>query len=72
MSEKSALIIGATGQDGAHLTRHLLGQGYAVHGTFRRETSNKLWRLEHFGLLERIRLAEFDIGDSPRYHPADR
>ena len=64
MAEKTALIIGVTGQDGAHLTRHLLAQGYAVHGTFRRETSNKLWRLEHFGLLDKVRLAEFEIGDT--------
>ena len=64
MAEKTALIIGATGQDGAHLARHLLGKGHLVHGTFRRETSNKLWRLEHFGLIDRIRLAEFEIGDS--------
>jgi GDPmannose 4,6-dehydratase len=61
---KTALIIGVTGQDGAHLARHLLGQGYAVHGTFRRDTSNKLWRLEHFGILDRVKLAEFEIGDT--------
>jgi len=64
MAEKTALIIGITGQDGAHLSRHLLAQDYTVHGTFRRETSNKLWRLEHFGVLDHVKLAEFDIGDS--------
>jgi GDPmannose 4,6-dehydratase len=64
MAEKTALIVGVTGQDGAHLARHLLGNGYAVHGTFRRETSNKLWRLEQFGILDRVKLAEFEIGDT--------
>lgn len=64
MVEKKALIIGATGQDGAHLARHLLSKGYAVHGTFRRETSNKLWRLEHFGILDKVKLAESEIGDT--------
>lgn len=64
MADKTALIIGVTGQDGAHLARHLLTLGYAVHGTFRRETSNKLWRLEHFGILDRVNLAEFEIGDT--------
>jgi len=64
MVDRTALIIGVTGQDGAHLARHLLGKDYAVHGTFRRETSNKLWRLEHFGILDRVKLAEFEIGDT--------
>jgi GDPmannose 4,6-dehydratase len=32
MSDKVALITGATGQDGAYLAELLLGKGYAVHG----------------------------------------
>ncbi len=36
MSEKTALITGITGQDGAYLARLLLGKGYAVHGIKRR------------------------------------
>jgi GDPmannose 4,6-dehydratase len=33
---KRALITGVTGQDGAYLTRFLLGKGYEVHGILRR------------------------------------
>ena len=33
---KTALITGATGQDGAHLSRLLLSKGYVVHGVKRR------------------------------------
>jgi GDPmannose 4,6-dehydratase len=32
---KKALIIGASGQDGAWLSKLLLEQGYEVHGTSR-------------------------------------
>lgn len=32
MNRKVALITGVTGQDGAHLSRFLLGKGYSVHG----------------------------------------
>ena len=36
---KTALITGATGQDGAHLSRLLLSKGYVVHGVKRRASS---------------------------------
>ncbi|MBV2184739.1 MAG: GDP-mannose 4,6-dehydratase, partial [Rhizobium sp.] len=32
MSEKTALITGITGQDGAYLAKLLLEKGYIVHG----------------------------------------
>ena len=32
MSQKSALITGITGQDGAYLAEFLLNKGYIVHG----------------------------------------
>ncbi|OGN61963.1 MAG: GDP-mannose 4,6-dehydratase [Chlamydiae bacterium RIFCSPHIGHO2_12_FULL_49_11] len=35
-AEKSALIFGATGQDGAYLAKFLLKKGYTVHGVKRR------------------------------------
>lgn len=35
MSKKLALIIGATGQDGAYLSRYLIGEGFKVIGTSR-------------------------------------
>ena len=33
--QKRALIFGVSGQDGSYLARHLLVQGYEVHGTSR-------------------------------------
>ena len=37
--KKIALIFGVTGQDGAYLSRFLLGKGYIVHGVKRRSSS---------------------------------
>src|SRR5262245_40186449 len=47
MSEKVALITGATGQDGAYLAEFLLGKGYAVHGVKRRSSSFNTGRVDH-------------------------
>ncbi len=45
--QKSALITGATGQDGAYLAELLLAKGYAVHGIKRRSSSFNTGRIEH-------------------------
>jgi GDPmannose 4,6-dehydratase len=47
MSDKVALITGATGQDGAYLAELLLGKGYMVHGIKRRSSSFNTDRLDH-------------------------
>ncbi len=39
MSQKTALITGITGQDGAYLAELLLGKGYTVYGIKRRSSS---------------------------------
>jgi len=43
---KVALITGITGQDGAYLTRLLLGKGYVVHGIIRRASTFNTERLD--------------------------
>jgi GDPmannose 4,6-dehydratase len=43
---KTALITGATGQDGAHLSRLLLSKGYIVHGVKRRASSFNTQRVD--------------------------
>ena len=43
---KTALITGATGQDGAYLARLLLNKGYEVHGTKRRSSSFNTQRVD--------------------------
>jgi GDPmannose 4,6-dehydratase len=44
---KSALITGATGQDGAYLAELLLAKGYVVHGIKRRSSSFNTGRVDH-------------------------
>jgi len=46
MAPHRALITGITGQDGAYLTRLLLGKGYEVHGIIRRSSMFNTGRLE--------------------------
>src|ERR1700691_1861250 len=46
-SGKSALITGATGQDGAYLAELLLAKGYRVHGVKRRSSSFNTARVDH-------------------------
>ena len=47
MAEKSALITGVTGQDGAYLAQLLLDKGYVVHGVKRRSSSFNTGRIDH-------------------------
>jgi GDPmannose 4,6-dehydratase len=46
VSEKTALITGVTGQDGAYLARLLLAKGYTVHGVKRRSSSFNTARVD--------------------------
>ena len=46
MSNKTALITGVTGQDGAYLARLLLKKGYQVHGMKRRASSFNTERID--------------------------
>ncbi|MEQ9447748.1 MAG: GDP-mannose 4,6-dehydratase, partial [Rhodospirillaceae bacterium] len=46
-SQKTALITGVTGQDGAYLAELLLGKGYIVHGVKRRSSSFNTGRIDH-------------------------
>ena len=47
MTDRVALITGATGQDGAYLAELLLGKGYVVHGIKRRSSSFNTARVDH-------------------------
>ncbi|MET3580143.1 GDPmannose 4,6-dehydratase [Mesorhizobium robiniae] len=46
MADKTALITGVTGQDGAYLARLLLDKGYTVHGVKRRSSSFNTERID--------------------------
>ncbi len=63
MSNKSAVITGITGQDGAYLSRLLLEKGYAVHGVLARRSSDTLWRLRELGIEGDVRLHDGDLTD---------
>ena len=47
MNNKTALITGITGQDGAYLAEFLLDKGYIVHGIKRRSSSFNTDRIDH-------------------------
>ncbi len=54
---KSALIVGATGQDGAYLARFLLDKGYEVYGTSRDAELARLGGLNTLGIREKVKLS---------------
>lgn len=60
---KTALIIGVSGQDGAYLARHLLGQGLAVHGSSRKP--GVPLNLERLGIGGRVVVHRLDPCDGP-------
>ncbi len=45
--QKTALITGVTGQDGAYLSEYLLKKGYIVHGLKRRSSQFNTARIDH-------------------------
>ena len=45
--QKTALITGITGQDGAYLSELLLKKGFVVHGIKRRASSFNTQRVDH-------------------------
>lgn len=63
MSTKSALITGITGQDGAYLSKLLLGKGYTVYGLLARRSTDTLWRLRELGVDKQVQLIDGDISD---------
>jgi GDPmannose 4,6-dehydratase len=66
--QKTALITGITGQDGAYLAEFLLAKGYAVHGLRRRASTDNLARLRPLlataAARERLILHDGDVTDS--------
>jgi GDPmannose 4,6-dehydratase len=75
---KTALITGITGQDGAYLAKLLLAKDYRVVGLTPRRGSDTLWRLRELGVLDRIEIAFGDVTDMgsvlgilARYEPSE-
>ncbi len=65
MTQKTALITGITGQDGAYLTELLLSKNYRVFGTYRRSSSVNFWRLNELSIHNHpnLQLVEYDLTD---------
>jgi GDPmannose 4,6-dehydratase len=65
MSQKTALITGITGQDGAYLAKLLLRKGYRVVGVAPRRSSSDLanWRLDWLGITADVELMDGDLTD---------
>lgn len=60
---KTALITGITGQDGAYLAELLLSKGYRVVGTYRRTSAIDTWRLRYLGIESKVVLECMDLED---------
>ncbi len=65
MTQKTAIITGITGQDGAYLTQRMLAEGFRVVGAHRRTSSGSFWRMEELGVLDHpnLTLAAYDATD---------
>ncbi len=63
MTQKTALITGISGQDGAYLAKYLLEQGYKVYGVYRRCSSLNFWRLDELGIREKVNLVCAELTD---------
>lgn len=65
MQNRTAIITGITGQDGAYLADLLLANGYTVYGTFRRTSSVMFWRIEELAVDKNpnFHLVEYDLTD---------
>lgn len=65
MTTKRALITGATGQDGAYLSKLLLEKGYEVHGVLRRSASADVMdsRARWLGIANYIKMHDANLTD---------
>lgn len=60
---KTALISGASGQDGAYLARLLLEKGYRVYGASRDAQSCSFANLQRLGIREQVRTLSLAVND---------
>ena len=61
--EKTALITGISGQDGAYLAQFLIKKKYRVIGTDRRSARSVNWRLRRLGIEDKIIFEEMELGE---------
>lgn len=61
---KTALITGVTGQDGAYLAKLLLEKGYRVYGLVPRRSTDVRWRLRELGIESELSYLDGDMADA--------
>jgi GDPmannose 4,6-dehydratase len=63
MTDKTALIFGISGQDGAYLTHLLLAKGYRVHGASRDAEAAHFGNLVRLGVKGNVQLHSVSLAD---------
>lgn len=63
LKQKTALITGITGQDGAYLAKLLLEKGYRVVGLLAHRSTPSYWRLQELKIDQKVELIEGDLMD---------
>jgi len=58
---KLALITGISGQDGSYLSNFLIKKNYKVVGLDRRSSRNQNWRLDYFGITNKVIIEYSDL-----------
>jgi GDPmannose 4,6-dehydratase len=61
--QKTALITGISGQDGAYLAALLVEHGYRVIGAARRSASGELWRLRELGVEDAVTVIDLELAE---------
>lgn len=60
---KTALITGIAGQDGAYLAQLLLQKKYKVYGLEPQSGASNFWRLDYLGILNDVNIIDGDVTD---------
>jgi GDPmannose 4,6-dehydratase len=63
MRQRTALIIGVSGQDGAYLAELLIGRGFELHGTSRDKELSSYSNLRQLGVYDSVKVHSVVLGD---------
>jgi len=63
MTQRKALIIGVTGQDGAYLSQLLLEKGYKVFGSSRDSMASSFGNLHRLGIRDQVEVLSISLND---------